>query len=91
MEEAIQGDFSLVKAWKGDKYGNLIYRHTAQNFNSIIATAGKVTIAEVEILVETGELEPNSVHTPGLFVQRIFQGSNYEKRIEQKTVLKKEV
>ena len=89
MEEAIQGDFSLVKAWKGDKYGNLIYRHTAQNFNSIIATAGKVTIAEVEILVETGELEPNSVHTPGLFVQRIFQGSDYEKRIEQRTVLEK--
>lgn len=90
MEEAIQGDFSLVKAWKGDKYGNLIYRHTAQNFNSIIATAGKVTIAEVEILVETGKLEPNSVHTPGLFVQRIFQGSDYEKRIEQRTVLKRE-
>lgn len=89
MEEAIQGDFSLVKAWKGDKYGNLIYRHTAQNFNSIIATAGKITIAEVEILVETGELEPNSIHTPGLFVQRIFQGKNYEKRIEQRTVLKK--
>lgn len=91
MEKAIQGDFSLVKAWKGDKYGNLIYRHTAQNFNSIIATAGKVTIAEVEILMETGELEPNSIHTPGLYVQRIFQGSNYEKRIEQRTVLKKEI
>ena len=90
MEEAIQGDFALVKAWKGDKFGNLIYRHTARNFNSVMATAGKVTIAEVEILVETGELEPNSIHTPGLFVQRIFQGKNYEKRIEQRTVLKKE-
>lgn len=90
MEEAIQGDFSLVKAWKGDKFGNLIYRHTARNFNSVMATAGKTTIAEVEILVETGELEPNSIHTPGLFVQRIFQGENYEKRIEQRTVLKRE-
>ena len=89
MEEAIKGDFSLVKAWKGDKFGNLIYRHTARNFNSVIATAGTVTIAEVEILVETGELEPNSIHTPGLFVQRIFQGKNYEKRIEQRTVLKR--
>ena len=89
MEEAIQGDFALIKAWKGDKFGNLIYRHTARNFNSVMAAAGKVTIAEVEILVETGALEPNSIHTPGLFVQRIFQGKNYEKRIEQRTVTKK--
>jgi 3-oxoacid CoA-transferase subunit A len=89
MEEAIQGDFALVKAWKGDKFGNLIYRHTARNFNSVMATAGKITIAEVEVLVETGELEPNSIHSPGLFVQRIFQGKNYEKRIEQRTVLKR--
>ena len=85
LENALIGDFALVKAWKGDKAGNLIYRHTAQNFNSIMATAGKVTIAEVEILVEAGELEPNTVHTPGLYVQRIFQGKNYEKRIEQRT------
>lgn len=90
MEEAIQGDFALIKAYKGDKFGNLIYRHTARNFNSVMATTGKVTIAEVEILVETGELDPNSIHTPGLFVQRIFQGKNYEKRIEQRTVLKRE-
>ena len=89
MEKAIQGDFSLIKAWKGDKFGNLIYRHTAHNFNSVMATAGKITIAEVEILVETGELPPNSIHTPGLFVQRIFQGKNYEKRIEQRTVIKR--
>ena len=86
LEKAIKGDFALVKAYKGDKFGNLIYRHTARNFNSIMATAGKITIAEVEILVETGELEPNTIHTPGLFVQRIFEGKNYEKRIEQKTV-----
>ena len=89
LEKAIKGDFSLIKAWKGDKFGNLIYRHTARNFNSVMATAGKITIAEVEILVETGELDPNSIHTPGLFVQRIFQGKNYEKRIEQRTVIKK--
>ena len=89
MEKAIQGDFSLVKAWKGDSFGNLIYRHTAQNFNSIMASAGKTTIAEVEELVEIGELDPNLIHTPGVFVQRIFKGRNYEKRIEQKTVMKK--
>ena len=86
IEMAVQGDFSLIKAYKGDKFGNLIYRHTARNFNSVMATAGKTTIAEVEILVETGELDPNCIHTPGLFVQRIFQGKNYEKRIEQRTV-----
>ncbi len=89
LEKAIQADFALVKAWKGDQFGNLIYRHTARNFNSMMATAGKITIAEVEILLKTGELEPNSIHTPGLFVQRIFEGKNYEKRIEQKTVRKK--
>ena len=86
LEKAIKGDFALVKAYKGDKFGNLIYRHTARNFNSVMATAGKVTIAEVEILVEKGQLDPNTIHTPGLFTQRIFQGTNYEKRIEQKTV-----
>ncbi|MDE0119405.1 MAG: CoA transferase subunit A [Bdellovibrionales bacterium] len=86
LEKAIKGDFALIKAWKGDKFGNLIYRHTARNFNSVMATAGKVTIAEVETLVETGELDPNTIHTPGLFVQRVFQGKNYEKRIEQRTV-----
>ncbi|MCB0422376.1 MAG: succinyl-CoA--3-ketoacid-CoA transferase, partial [Bdellovibrionales bacterium] len=74
-------------AWKGDKFGNLIYRKTARNFNPMVATAGKITIAEVEELVEIGELEPDQIHTPGVFVQRIFQGSNYEKRIEQRTVL----
>ena len=89
LEKALTGDFALVKAWKGDKAGNLIYRHTAQNFNSIMATAGKVTIAEVEILVETGELEANTIHTPSLYVQRIFQGKNYEKRIEQRTIRQK--
>ncbi len=88
LERAIKGDFALVKAYKGDKFGNLIYRHTACNFNSVMATAGKITIAEVEILVETGELDAHSIHTPGLFVQRIFQGKNYEKRIEQRTVRK---
>ncbi len=88
LEKAIKGDFALVKAWKGDKFGNLIYRHTAHNFNSVMSTAGKITIAEVETLVETGELDPNTIHTPGLFVQRIFQGKNYEKRIEKRTVTK---
>ena len=88
LEKAIHGDFALVKAWKGDHYGNLVFRRTANNFNSVMATAGNVTIAEVEILVETGQLDPNSIHTPGLYVQRIFQGMNYEKRIEQRTVQK---
>ena len=86
LEKALKGDFALVKAYKGDKFGNLIYRHTARNFNSVMATAGKITVAEVEILVETGELEPNTIHTPGLFVQRIFQGKKHEKRIEQRTI-----
>lgn len=87
LENGIRGDFAFVKAWKGDKFGNLIYRKTARNFNPMVATAGKITIAEVEELVEIGELEPDQIHTPGVFVQRIFQGSNYEKRIEQRTVL----
>lgn len=86
LEESLTADFALVKAWKGDKYGNLIYKGTARNFNPMMAMAGKITIAEVEELVEPGELDPNQVHTPGIFVQRIFQGKNYEKRIEQRTV-----
>ena len=85
MEKALPGDFALVKAWKGDRFGNLVYRTTAQNFNSVMATAGKITVAEVEILVDEGELDPDEVHTPGIFVQRIFKGKNYEKRIENRT------
>jgi 3-oxoacid CoA-transferase subunit A len=88
LEEGIVGDFAIVKAWKGDRFGNLIYRKTARNFNPMAATAGKITIAEVEELVEIGELEPDQIHTPGVYVQRIFQGKNYQKRIEQKTVSK---
>jgi 3-oxoacid CoA-transferase subunit A len=88
LEPAITGDFALVKAWKGDRFGNLVYRHTAMNFNPMCASAGKVTIAEVEELVEVGKLDPDSIHTPGIFVQRIFQGSHYEKRIERLTVRK---
>lgn len=87
LENAITGDFAFVKAWKGDKFGNLIYRHTTRNFNPMVATAGKITIAEVEELVEIGELDPNEIHTPGVYVQRIFKGQNYEKRIENLTVL----
>ena len=82
MERALTADFAIVKAWKGDAMGNLIYRHTANNFNGIMAAAGRTTIAEVEILVAAGGLDPNQVHTPGIFVKRIFQGVNYEKRIE---------
>lgn len=88
LERGIKGDFALVKAWKGDKFGNLIFRKTARNFNPMAATAGKITVAEVEELVEIGELDPDRIHTPGVYVQRIFQGTNYEKRIEQKTVRK---
>ncbi len=88
LERGIKGDFAFVKAWKGDKFGNLIFRKTARNFNPMAATAGKITVAEVEELVEIGELEPDQIHTPGIFVQRIFQGKNYQKRIEQKTVRK---
>lgn len=86
LEHAFHADFALVKAWKGDRYGNLIYKGTARNFNPLMAMAGKITVAEVEELVEPGELDPNFIHTPGIFVQRIFQGTNYEKRIEQRTV-----
>lgn len=86
MEEWLRADFSIVKAWKGDRAGNLIYRGTARNFNPMMATAGKITIAEVEELVDTGELDPNQIHTPGIYVQRIFKGDHYEKRIEQRTV-----
>ena len=85
MERGIVGDFAIVKAWKGDKFGNLVYRKTARNFNPIMAMAGKVTVAEVEELVEIGELDPDQIHTPGIFVQRIFQGTHFEKRIEFRT------
>ncbi|MBC7371464.1 MAG: CoA transferase subunit A [Bdellovibrionaceae bacterium] len=88
LERGIVGDFALVKAWKGDNFGNLIYRKTARNFNPMVATAGKITVAEVEELVEVGTLDPENVHTPGVYVQRIFQGVNYEKRIEQRTLRK---
>ncbi len=86
LETALTADFAIVKAWKGDKMGNLVYKGTARNFNPPMAMAGKVTIAEVEELVAPGELEPNTIHTPGIFVQRIFQGDKYEKRIEQRTL-----
>jgi len=85
MEMAFAADFAIVKAWKGDTAGNLIYKSTARNFNPVMAMAGKVTIAEVEELVPAGELDPDYIHTPGIYVHRIFQGSNYEKRIEQRT------
>ena len=86
LEHALKADFAIVKAWKGDTMGNLIYRGTANNFNQPMAMAGKITIAEVEELVPAGELDPAQVHTPGIFVQRIFQGDKFEKRIEQRTV-----
>ena len=89
MEYAFDADFAIVKAWKGDKHGNLIFKDTARNFNPMMAMAGKVTIAEVEELVEAGELNPNDIHVPGVYVHRIVQGSDYEKRIEQRTVRKK--
>src|SRR3954463_1603726 len=88
MEMGLNADFALVKAWKADRWGNLVFRKTARNFNPMMATAGRVTIAEVEQLVEVGELEPDSVHTPSIYVQRIFQGPQYEKRIEKRTVRK---
>lgn len=88
LEYAFEADFAIVKAWKGDTQGNLVYRETARNFNPLMAMAGKVTIAEVEELVPAGTLDPNQVHTPGIYVHRIFQGSNYEKRIEQRTTRK---
>jgi 3-oxoacid CoA-transferase subunit A len=88
MELALQADFAFVKAWKGDKWGNLIYRKTARNFNPMMATAAKITIAEVEELVDVGELDPDIVHTPSVYVKRIFQGESYEKKIEKRTVRK---
>ena len=86
LESALTADFAIVKAWKGDRFGNLMYNGPARNFNPAMAMAGKITIAEVEEMVEPGELDPNFIHTPGIFVQRIFAGVNYEKRIEQRTV-----
>ena len=90
LEEALTADFAIVKAWKGDTEGNLIYKGTARNFNPMMAMAGKITIAEVEELVPAGELDPNFIHTAGIFVQRIFQGDKFEKRIEQRTVQPKQ-
>jgi len=90
LEKALTADFSFVKAWKGDTAGNLIYKGTARNFNPLMAMAGKITVAEVEELVPEGQLDPNQIHTPGIFVQRIIQGQNYEKRIENITIRKKE-
>ena len=89
LEYAFDAGFAIVKAWKGDTDGNLIYKETARNFNPMMAMGGKITIAEVEELVPAGELDPNNIHTPGIYVHRIFQGSDYEKRIEQRTVRKK--
>ena len=85
LEEAVIGDFAIVKGWKADRYGNVIYRHTAQNFNPMAATAGKITVVEVEQLVEPGELDPTGIHTPGIYVDRLVQGT-FEKRIEQRTI-----
>ncbi len=89
MERALEADFAFIKAWKGDKWGNLVYRKTARNFNPMMATAANVTIAEVEHLVEVGELDPDSIHTPSVYVKRIFQGELFEKRIERRTVRKR--
>ena len=89
LERGLTADFALIKAWKGDRWGNLIYRGTARNFNPVMAAAAKVTIAEVEELVELGELDPNAIVTPGIYVKRIVQGVNYEKRIERRTVRKR--
>ncbi|MGC6428537.1 MAG: CoA transferase subunit A [Flavobacteriales bacterium] len=89
LETAFEADFAFVKAWKGDETGNLIFKGTARNFNPMMAMAGKITVAEVEELVPAGHLDPNLIHTPGIFVQRIFQGENYQKRIEQLTIRKK--
>jgi 3-oxoacid CoA-transferase subunit A len=90
LEKALTADFALIKAWKGDTLGNLVFKATARNFNEVMAMAGKITIVEVEELVQPGELDPNFIHLPGIFVQRIFQGKNYEKRIEQRTVRKRD-
>ncbi|NUQ72470.1 MAG: CoA transferase subunit A [Polyangiaceae bacterium] len=88
LETAIRGDFALVKAWRGDRYGNLVYRHTAMNFNPMMAMAAKVTVAEVEEIVEVGSIDPDHVHTPGIFVQRVVRGDRFEKRIERRTTRK---
>lgn len=90
LEKGITGDFAFVKAWKGDKFGNLIFRKTARNFNPMIATAGKITVAEVEELVEIGELDPDQIHTPGVYVQRIFKAVDQKKRIEHRTIAPKQ-
>ncbi|MFL0801674.1 MAG: CoA transferase subunit A [Agarilytica sp.] len=87
LEESIKGDFAIVKGWKADRYGNVVYRHTAQNFNPMAATAGKITVVEVEEIVEPGELDPTQIHTPGIYVDRLIKGT-FEKRIEQRTVRK---
>ena len=89
MERAFESDYAIVKAWKGDTHGNLIFKDTARNFNPLMAMAGRITIAEVEHLVKPGELHPNEIHVPGIYVNHIFQGANYEKRIEQRTIRKK--
>jgi 3-oxoacid CoA-transferase subunit A len=89
LETGLTADLAIVKAWKGDREGTLIYRKTARNFNPVMATAGRITVAEVEQLVDVGELEPDQIHTPGIFVQRILQGDNYKKPIEQRTVRKR--
>jgi 3-oxoacid CoA-transferase subunit A len=89
LERALKADFAFVKAWKGDKWGNLVYRKTARNFNPVMATAARITIAEVEQLVEVGSIEPDAVHTPAIYVHRVFQASGYEKRIEKRTVRKR--
>jgi 3-oxoacid CoA-transferase subunit A len=89
LERGIKGDFAFVKAWRGDRFGNLQFRKTARNFNPMVATAGVITVAEVEELVEIGSLDPDQIHTPGIYVQRIFQGTNYVKRIEQRTISQK--
>ena len=89
LERALTADFAFVKAWKGDRWGNLVYRKTARNFNPVMATASRITVAEVENLVQLGELEPDSVHTPAIYVQRILQGANYSRRIEKRTVRKR--
>ncbi len=88
LEHAITGDFAIVKAWKGDRHGNLVFRASSRNFNPLCASAGRITIAEVEELVEPGQLDPDQVHTPGVFVQRVFKGTNYQKRVERRTVRK---
>ncbi len=88
LEEAFHADFALVKAWKADRYGNLIFRKTTMNFNPMMATAGKITVAEVEEIVEPGELDPDHIHTPGIYVQRVIKAKSFEKRIEQRTIKK---